>query len=704
MSQPVIMTLFDDVHGYACREESHDIEGWHRLIVGAKAPSKDLLPLLCGARFGTKRSAANSLRHGKNVRDYHALVADYDLEKMPFVEAVKRLRDAELSFIAYTTPSHTAATPRWRVIVFFSTAIPASQLAKFAGWLNGVLGGVLASETQSIGSAFYYGQIDGAVFETAFEAEGEPLDECDELAAGAIPLRSKGGNGDSLKKLDDLELERLIREAENLGGASWELAVRWARLGIKAEDAEKNLLALFDQVDAAKQDGRWQKRRALVGRWVARAYARLAKKLHGPFGAALHFVEEEPHWVGAIRLNAFSQTIEVCEPFPAAEGQVNGTSYRPLRENKDVLEMMLAMQACGFDIGKLAAFDLIVLAAERHPFHPVRQFLDSLEGAWDGEERAGQLLLDYFPCGREPDPELSGEENRPAVDAMTSYLEHVGRNFIVGAVARIFEPGCKLDTAPLVIGPQGWGKSQGVEALCPRREWYSDDLSADLADRDTKQSIVGIWLCEIPEITHHKRGVNLFKAFMSRRFDRFRAPYGRGPQDYPRTCAFFSTSNRTEFYDDTGNRRIYPAHLLKPVDVEAIKRDILMLWAEAVALYRAGHKWWLASNIEAIAQAEQAEHFEGDTWDDDFLEWVEGHERVRAQRGNTTPFLFSLSGALIGAIGLYAAKDEVPLGHRHYTKTDEMRLAHRLRILGFEQVPYRSRATGRAKLWRRNNT
>jgi predicted P-loop ATPase len=65
-------------------------------------------------------------------------------------------------------------------------------------------------------------------------------------------------------------------------------------------------------------------------------------------------------------------------------------------------------------------------------------------------------------------------------------------------VARALEPGCQLDTMVVLIGAQGWLKSSGIRALTPTPEWFTDDISTSLIDRDTKRSLVGKWLVELP--------------------------------------------------------------------------------------------------------------------------------------------------------------------------------------------------------------
>jgi hypothetical protein len=54
-----------------------------------------------------------------------------------------------------------------------------------------------------------------------------------------------------------------------------------------------------------------------------------------------------------------------------------------------------------------------------------------------------------------------------------------------------------------------------------------------------------------------------------------------------------------------------------------IEHDRDQLWAEAVARYKAGAKWWLETpELEALATAEQAMRFKVDTWKAPIEKWL----------------------------------------------------------------------------------
>ena len=110
---------------------------------------------------------------------------------------------------------------------------------------------------------------------------------------------------------------------------------------------------------------------------------------------------------------------------------------------------------------------------------PVRSYLDSLP-AWDGVERIPVMFTDAL--GAE-DTEL----NRAIAVA-----------FMVGGVQRTYEPGCKHDWAPVLVGKQGAGKSTFCEELVPPgyKGWHVslNDLDAD--DSKIVERVKNAWVVE----------------------------------------------------------------------------------------------------------------------------------------------------------------------------------------------------------------
>lgn len=246
--------------------------------------------------------------------------------------------------------------------------------------------------------------------------------------------------------------------------------------------------------------------------------------------------------------------------------------------------------------GGVKVIDALSIQFEKYSFHPVIEYLRSLD--WDGVKRIDTMLIDYFGI----------EDNIYSREAM--------RKTMVGAVARVFNPGVKFDLVLTLVGIQGTGKSTFVKKL--GREWFSDTLTT-IKGKEALEQIQGKWLIELGELSAlNKAEVEAIKHFISKQEDTFRHAYGRVSETYFRQCIFIATTNKGAFLrDPTGNRRFMPVDVNKnkaTKDIWSVEFDntINQIWAEAVSLYKAGEILYLSKEAEKIAYKEQSNHSEAD--------------------------------------------------------------------------------------------
>lgn len=246
--------------------------------------------------------------------------------------------------------------------------------------------------------------------------------------------------------------------------------------------------------------------------------------------------------------------------------------------------------------GKLKIEDSLLLEIEKNAYHPVKDYLNSLD--WDGESRVDDLLIKYF-----------GAED-------SIYTREAMRKMLVGAVGRIFRPGVKFDLVlTLISGEQGTGKSSFFNAL--GRQWFSDSFSG-VSGKEAYEQLQGAWVIEMAELKGlRKAEVEAVKHFITKQEDTFRPAYGRVIETYARQCVFVATTNERDFLrDPTGNRRFLP------VDVQPVKlvnnkelmqfldspEEVDQVWAEAVKMYEEGETLYLGEDAEFLARKEQREH------------------------------------------------------------------------------------------------
>lgn len=219
-------------------------------------------------------------------------------------------------------------------------------------------------------------------------------------------------------------------------------------------------------------------------------------------------------------------------------------------------------------------FDALKNVSMRNKFHPVREMLDSFK--WDGKENIRSLLPCYLGV----------------VDSEYSY--QVMRLQMVGAVARVYEPGCKFDYTMILTGPQGIGKSTFLRKLALKDEWFNDSLDSLDSDK-AAQFIMGSWIIELAELKSLARtagGVDSVKRFLTATQDKLRLPYERRTDVFLRQCVFTGTTNKSDFLqDETGNRRflIIQTGVNEPTkslfQPEAME-DIKAAWAQAVHIWK----------------------------------------------------------------------------------------------------------------------
>jgi predicted P-loop ATPase len=131
-------------------------------------------------------------------------------------------------------------------------------------------------------------------------------------------------------------------------------------------------------------------------------------------------------------------------------------------------------------------------------------------------------------------------------------------------------------------------------------------------------------------VGHGKWEQSSLKAFLTRQEDRYRPPYGRSEVFQPRQCVFVGTTNQSDYLKDhTGGRRYWPV-VARNIDTVALAADRDQLFAEAVAHFHAGAKWYPDAEFEkTYIRAQQEARFEEDSWEEDIRKTLEGLDRVR---------------------------------------------------------------------------
>lgn len=294
-------------------------------------------------------------------------------------------------------------------------------------------------------------------------------------------------------------------------------------------------------------------------------------KVRQTIANAIYVLENDPLLKDAIKRNELSCKTDIVK-------DMNWRRRSKTFTDTDFNNIMLRMEKKYGIIRDKNIKRAIDIVGNNNHYHPIIEKLESLE--WDRVARIRYLLPKY----------LGAEES--------DYIFEATRIMMMGAIERVYHPGCKFEYMICLVGGQGAGKSSFLRMLAMDNEWFSDDLRK-LDDDNVFRKIQGHWIIEMAEMlaTCNARSVEDIKSFLSRQSETYKVPYETHPEDRPRQCIFVGSSNNADFlpFDRTGNRRFVPVIVNKnkaehhPLeDEEETKSYIEQCWAEAMNMYHKG--------------------------------------------------------------------------------------------------------------------
>lgn len=300
---------------------------------------------------------------------------------------------------------------------------------------------------------------------------------------------------------------------------------------------------------------------------------------------------------GKIRYNTFSQEIEI-----------DGTIF----EGAERFYLMLAEQ--GYKVGKELALDCLVQVAHENIYDPVVLYLEHV--AATVEPGCIDVLASAYLR-----PEDCGAGKPTLYDEML-------RCTLIGAVRRAFEPGCKHDTACVLMGDQGARKSSFWSAL--GGAFFSDSLG-DISSKDDVMVLHRSWIMEWAELDHvmGRRHAGQIKSFLSQSTDIYRKPYGKAPGAFPRRGVIVGSTNRCSGFlqDETGNRRFWVIPTTRtqaePIDTPSLLADRDAIWSAAVHAWRQGATNYLRPELAEQVSRENESYQVENPWRIPIETWLQ---------------------------------------------------------------------------------
>jgi putative DNA primase/helicase len=372
-------------------------------------------------------------------------------------------------------------------------------------------------------------------------------------------------------------------------------------------------------------------------------------KLTRDIGNLVLSLANDPEWAGALSFDEFSERIYWARKPPELAGFRKPEGEATAADAFYVHHYFARLRGVSF--AKRDVWDAMEAAARNNPTHAVRDWLRSL--AWDGAKRVPNWLHTYF-----------GAED-------TELTRAIGQWWLISAVARAYKPGCQVDHMLVLEGPQGAGKSTGMHILFGT-DWYLPKLPNVQDETRACSALRGRWGCEAGELDAFRGAAwTRIKDFLSQSHDDFRAAYARLELKRPRHCVFVGTTNDASYLaDPTGARRFWPVRVGR-IDREQLTADRSQLWAEAVALFESGVRWWPDTDqdqavLAALSDA-QEERYVGDEWESRIQAWL-GNGMQRDG--------FTAAEVLAGPLGLEPGR---------WDKPAQTRVGQVLTRLGYER-------------------
>ena len=310
-------------------------------------------------------------------------------------------------------------------------------------------------------------------------------------------------------------------------------------------------------------------------------------------------LKSAPELKDCFAFNEMEVETAIVSPLPGEKAE--GFAPR-LEADHDALTVQAWLQTHGRlpRIGSEAVRSAILLRALENRFHPVRDYLFGLK--WDGIKRVDCWLTTYLKA--------DGDEG---------YLREIGRMFLIAMVERVMNPGCQSDYVMVLEANQGSHKSKLCRLL--GGQWAGDHLP-DIKTKEASQYLKGKWLVELAELASTRKAeIEMMKAFITRREEDYRTPYGRKFGKQPRQNVFMGTTNEAQHLRDaTGDRRWWPVKMSGIADEKKFEADRDQLFAEAVAKFQAGERSWPDREFEErVIKPQQNDRYEEDGWREDIV-------------------------------------------------------------------------------------
>ena len=271
-----------------------------------------------------------------------------------------------------------------------------------------------------------------------------------------------------------------------------------------------------------------------------------------------------------LKHNEFSQEHELTQDI-----QLGNTTLKKgeLPSNFESVVKVYFENVIGAAFTSQAMLDGMETFLSERSYNPVKEYMENARDKWDKKQRINQMLQVYL-----------GAEDK-------ELISKIAEMWLVGAVAKVYEPYVKFDYVLDLVGGQGVGKTSFLQKI--GGQWYTDAVT-DFANKDNYDIMLKHLIVNDDEMVASDRmSFAETKSFISKTSLRFRKPYMRRTQEFAKNFVLARTSNHIEYLKDkTGERRFLPVlannNQQKKHPMNMTPETVEQIWGEAVTIYEKG--------------------------------------------------------------------------------------------------------------------
>ena len=271
-----------------------------------------------------------------------------------------------------------------------------------------------------------------------------------------------------------------------------------------------------------------------------------------------------------LKHNEFSQEHELTQDI-----QLGNTTLKKgeLPSNFESIVKVYFENVIGAAFTSQAMLDGMETFLSERSYNPVKEYMENARDKWDKKQRINKMLQVYL-----------GAEDK-------ELISKIAEMWLVGAVAKVYEPYVKFDYVLDLVGGQGVGKTSFLQKI--GGQWYTDAVT-DFANKDNYDIMLKHLIVNDDEMVASDRmSFAETKSFISKTSLRFRKPYMRRTQEFAKNFVLARTSNHIEYLKDkTGERRFLPVlannNQQKKHPMNMTPETVEQIWGEAVTIYEKG--------------------------------------------------------------------------------------------------------------------